>query len=202
MENNYFNIKEDDYNFYKKLITERFLNNPRMCLLFDKSKNNFYNKVFNLVNYCFLIAIKQRGVYITNNKKAIVLFYEQEKLKKSLDDYINFFKVIKNIPFFKLINVLKNEKEVNKHKLKAKNYIYVWFIAQDKEYKKIDSLIEINNVLFDLAKNSKLPVIFETSDTRLLHLYKRAGFEIYNKVKIRKQIIYFFTDKHTYKKLI
>ena len=200
MDNSSFNIKEEDHFFYKKLITERFLNNPRMSLLFSKEKKDFNKKVFRLINYCFSIAVKQKGVYVSNNKKTIVLFYEQEKFKKSLDDYIRFFNVIKSISFFKLKRVLKNEKEVKEHKLKLNNYIYVWFIAQDKNYKKLDGLVEINKMLFDLARKRKLPILFETSDYRLLNFYKKAGFDIYNQMVREGEIIYFFADKFTYEK--
>ncbi|WP_299680103.1 hypothetical protein [uncultured Tenacibaculum sp.] len=200
MGDSYFNIKEEDHFYYKKLITERFLYNPRMSLLFSKEKKDFNKKVFHLISYCFSIAVKQKGVYVSNNKKTIVLFYEQEKFRKSLGDYIRFFNVIKSISFLKLKRVLKNEKEVKEHKLKLSNYIYVWFIAQDKNYKKLDGLVEINKMLFDLARKRKLPILFETSDYRLLNFYKKAGFDIYNQMVREGEIIYFFADKLTCEK--
>lgn len=197
MENNNLQLSKAEITHYKRLISKRFLQNPRMSLLFNKNKKSFEKNVSNLVDYCFHLALKANGVYVTKNKQTIVLFYEQNQLKKSFGDYLRYLKVIKGIPISKLKNVMKSEKEVKENKLDLDNFIYVWFIAQDEAYEKIDGLIEINQKLLALSNKKQLPLMFETSDSRLLNFYTRAGFTMYNQLERGKETIYFFADKYT-----
>ena len=74
MDNNKFHLSEKEKKTYINLIAERFLTNPRMLLLFDnKNLTKYKNKVKKLVEYCFFIALRLDGVYVTKNKKTIGL---------------------------------------------------------------------------------------------------------------------------------
>ncbi|TMM31988.1 hypothetical protein FDT66_00550 [Polaribacter aestuariivivens] len=79
--------------------------------------------------------------------------------------------------------------------MKIDNYIYVWFIAQEKNYGKLDGLIEINKILINYSNKKNLPILLETSNIEVLNLYKRAGFRIYKTKKSNGEILYFFTNK-------
>jgi|JI6StandDraft_1071083.scaffolds.fasta_scaffold338522_2 hypothetical protein len=195
MENQNLSLSKQEIKFYINLITQRFLSNPRMTMLFNKNSNSFNKNVKNLVQYCFLLAYKNNGIYIAKNKKTIMLFYKK-KLKKNIFDHFRYLKVIIGISTLKLFKILKNEKLTNEAKIKLDNYIYVWFIAQEIGYGKLDGLIEVNNILFEISKNENLPILFETSDKNLLHLYNRAGFVIYNTLSIENQTINFFINKN------
>jgi len=197
MENKKLQLADTEILYYKQLISNRFMKNPRMALLFNKEKKSFKKNVFNLVDYCFNIALKANGVYVAKNKQTIVLFYEHNKLKKTFGDYYRYLKVASGVPIFNLKNVLRNEKEIKQHKLKLDNYIYVWFIAQKEGYGKLDGLTEISKMLAKLADTTKLPIIFETSDKRLIRFYKYAGFEIYNELERGGETIYFLADSNT-----
>jgi len=202
MENNSLQFSDTEILYYKELITNRFVRNPRMSLLFNKEKSNFRKNIFDLVSYCFRIALRINGVYVASNKKTIVLFYENSKLKKSFGDYLQYLKVIKGVPISNFKRVLRKEKEIKRRKLKLDNYIYVWFIAQEEGYGKLDGLQEINMMLSTLSKQKNLPILFETSDSRLLRFYKHVGFEIYDELVGEKETIYFFVDKNTLKSRI
>ncbi len=197
MENNKRQLSDAEILHYKKLISHRFVENPRMSLLFNKDKKSFKKNVFNLVNYCFQVALNTNGVYVAKNKKTIVLFYEHAKLKKTFSDYLRYLNVVRSIPISNLKNVLHNEKEIKRHKLKLDNYLYVWFIAQEEGYGKLDGLNEINKMLFKLSNERELPILFETSDIRLIRFYKHVGFDVYKKLKRGNETIYFFADKKT-----
>lgn len=200
MENNRLEFSKADVLHYKELIADRFVDNPRMSLLFDKSRKNFKKNVFNLVDYCFQIALNINGIYIAKNRKTIVLFYQHKKFKRTLADYLRYFRIIRTIPFFNFRKILANENEIKKRKLKLDNYIYVWFIAQERGYGKLDGLNEINKMLLNLSHISQLPILFETSDVRLINFYKHVGFDIYDKFTLSEETIYFFADKETLKK--
>ncbi|MDC9723530.1 MAG: hypothetical protein PSN34_12280 [Urechidicola sp.] len=199
MENNNQKLSKSTQLYYKQLITERFIDNPRMSLLFDNKRKNFKKNVFNLVNYCFTIALKLDGVFIARNKKTIVLFYEKNKFKKTLGDHFNYLKVVKGILLSNILKVLKNEKVVKKHQLKLDNFIYVWFIAQQKGYGGLDGLNEINKMLIKISKTSELPILFETSDNKLLNLYNHVGFKVYKELKGGEKTIYFLSNINSIK---
>tara|TARA_B110000908_G_C10199051_1_gene424444 strand:- start:237 stop:851 length:615 start_codon:yes stop_codon:yes gene_type:complete len=188
---------------YINLITERFLTNPRMSFLFDHQKGKkYYKSVQKLVEYCFHIALSLNGFYISKNKKTIVLFYEKKEFQRNKQDYLRYFKVLIRIKMRKLFIILGNEKKIKKNRLKIDNYIYVWFIAQEKEYRKLDGLIEINTMLFEYAKKKNIPILLETSNLAVLKLYKRAGFKVYKKQKTEEGTLYFFIDKFNLDKTI
>ncbi|MFT5890573.1 MAG: hypothetical protein ACI9Y7_000666 [Dokdonia sp.] len=197
MENKKPQFSDAEILHYKKLISTRFIENPRMSLLFNKDKKSFKKNIFNLVDYCFHVALNLDGVYVAENKKTIVMYYENTKLKKTLSDYYRYFKVVKGVPISNLKRILSNEKKIKRHKLKLDNYIYVWFIAQEEGYGELDGLNEINKMLFKLSNTTQLPILFEVSDIRLIRFYKHVGFDVYKKLVIGEETIYFFADKKT-----
>lgn len=168
-----------------------------MSLLFNKEKKSFKKNVFNLVDYCYNLALKANGVYVAENKKTIVLYYEKKKLKKSFGDYYRYLKVAKGISIFNLAAVLRSEKEIQNHKIKLDNYIYVWFIAQKEGYGKLDGLQEINQMLFTMSHKTNLPIVFETSDTKLIKYYKHIGYDVYKELERGDETVYFLADQDT-----
>lgn len=198
MEMSKLDLSKKEKTYYIDLITERFLDNPRMLFLFNnESEQKYYKCVKKLVEYCFYLALRLDGVYISKNKKTLVLFYEKNKFKQKYSDYIRYVKVLLNIKSRNIIEVLNNEKKIKENRIKLDNYIYVWFIAQEKKYGKLDGLTEVNNMLTNYCKNKNLPILLETSNLNVLNLYKRAGFKVYNVQKIKNNVIYFFADKLT-----
>ena len=192
-------LSKEEQSHYIQLISNRFLNNPRMALLFNKKKQSFSKNVYNAVRYCFQVALKNQGVYIAENKKTIVLFYEHQKLRKTFGDFCRYMKVVKGIPLKNIPKVLQNEKKIKANRLNYNNYIYVWFIAQEEGYRSLEGLNEINKMLFKMSNKSQLPILFETSDTRLLGFYKHVGFDVYRELENEEETIYFFSDKNTLK---
>lgn len=193
MENNFLLTSKGEAQHYKELITERFLGNPRMALLYDKGKPSFRSNVSSLVNYCYTIAERLNGVYVAKNKKSIVLFYEKKRFRKTLGDFFRYLRVARGIPLSNIGGVLRREKLIDKNKMQLDNYLYVWFIAQDAAYTKLDGLIEINTMLSAYAQNIGLPILFETSDKRLLRFYKHAGFDLYKTLEVDHETIYFYS---------
>lgn len=196
MENKKVTLSKKENKFYINLISERFLTNPRMLLLFNKEKN-YFKKVKTLVEYCFYLASKLDGLYIAKNKKTIILFYEKKHFKQNVFDCLRYFKILLNIKPKKILEILKNEKKIKAKKLKIDNYLYIWFIAQEKNYVKLDGLIEVNKMIFNYSNKKNLPILLETSNKELLNLYKRANFKVYDTLIVENEIIYFLADKFT-----
>jgi len=58
-------------------------------------------------------------------------------------------------------------------------------------------LIVKNKMLFSLSNTLKLPIIFETSDDKLLNFYKHVGYNVYKELVSGEKTIYFFADIKT-----
>lgn len=189
-----------DFDYYKNLLARRFLSNPRMGMVFGNRKSSLPRKVANFVNYCFDIASRLDGVFVASNRKTIVLFYEKKKFKKTWKDHMRYLGIALSIPVLKIPKVLKIEREIAQHRIQLDNYLYVWFLAQEEEYSKLDGLVEINKMLAAKAEDLGVPLVFETSDIRLLRFYDQAGYTRYAKLKRGDETTYFFVDDQTAEK--
>lgn len=178
-----------------KIVSERFEANPRVITLFDPKRDNFAQKVQNLINYCYHICKKLDGIYVSSNQKTIIFFYYKKDFRQSYDDYLRYAKMIFGIPCSKLWASIKREKLIKKRRPNLENYIYVWFLAQEKTHRGLGGLIEIQNFLFTKAMEYKLDILLETSNPDLIKLYERAGFKIYHVLIIKGEEIFFLTAK-------
>ncbi len=169
-----------------------------MVMLFGSPRSpSFSKKVERLVRYCFFLAKRCNGIYIARNKQTVALFYEKQKVKHRLADYMRYIKVVLDIGLYRLPAVLRRESMIARHKLKVSNYLYIWFIAQTAGYGRIDGLVEINNKMFELASHNRIPILMETSDERLLKLYCRAGFCVYDVIGTEDKKTYLLADRNT-----
>ena len=61
-----------------------------------------------------------------------------------------------------------------------RDYFYVWFLAQIKEEKGLTELVEAKNYILSKAIEFNLPIYIETTEERLLLMYRRIGFVFYD----------------------
>ncbi len=180
------------------LVSERFESNPRIKALFDKKDNCFKDNVRNLISYCFTLAYRLNGVFIASNQKTIIFHYEKKRFNQTIEDLFRYSKVILGIKLSKIYVNMRRERIIKKSRLSFPNYIYVWFLAQEKGYGRLDGLIEIQHFLFSEAIIKNLPILLETSNEDVVKLYQRASFKIYNEMIVDNETIYFlFADVDT-----
>lgn len=174
------------------LIVDRFIDNPRMQLIFEKTSYYYPQHVHDLVRYCYRIALRLGGVFESSNRKAITLYYRKSQFHRNIIDLLRYLKVALDIGIRNIPKVLKQEKTIALKRKPLKDYIYVWFLAQDRNYKRLDGLIEIRDHLIRLSKSSQLPILMETTNSALIKFYHRAGFLMYDMHQIGEEQIYFF----------
>lgn len=173
------------------IVSERFESNPRLKALFDINDSHYKTNVKNLINYCYNISERLNGIFVATNQKTIIFYFLKSEYGQSIADLWRYAKVILAIKIRKLWSSLKREQIIKKSRLSLPNYIYVWFLAQEKGYGRIDGLIEIQKFLFAEALEKNLPILLETSNEDVVKLYQRASFTIYNELEIFGEKIYF-----------
>lgn len=174
------------------LIAYRFLDNPRMKLLFDFKSYQYPAYVRYLIRYCYKIAQRLGGVFEASNKKTIMLYYRKSLFHRNLIDFFRYVRVALNIGIKNIPKIAKQEERIKQHRMDLKDYIYVWFLAQEHGYGKLDGLLEVRDHLLLLSHLYNLPILLETTNPDLIKLYSRAGFKQYEVQEIGNEKIYYF----------
>ena len=166
-----------------------FLHTDRMRSLIPKKGTSFPKGVQVVVAYIYFMVKKFGGIFISKNKSTYLLYYRKSERYSTFRDhlhylYMAFFVIgIRRLPKIfrrEKRNQLIRSKEIKKNK--DQDYLYVWLFAQRKEEKSIEGLLEAKNHIIQESITMNLPIYMETSNQRLVPMYKRAGFHFYDSV--------------------
>lgn len=162
------------------LVSTAFLNNPRIKS-FVGGDSTSIRKVKPIIEYAYEIVDRLGGIYYSTNEKTVIFYYQKSQFNKTWKDTFNYLKIIfKSIGLNRILPIYFREQNVKGLRAQDKDYLYVWFLAQDKDYHKLDGLREVNNHLIQKSEALGLPILIETTDKRNLIMYKRVGFKVYN----------------------
>ncbi len=171
-------------------LTSAFANNPRMRVLIGKTGKRFTKSLQFVILYCYFMVKKVNGIYSSTSKTTFLLYYKKSEFYFSWKDCLRYLHMaffiigFSRIPAaFKREKQIKSIRQKEKKKHKDHDFLYVWFLAQCKAYKKIDGLLEAKNHLIKTSKLLQIPIYMETTEERLLSMYKRMGFHFYNAYK-------------------
>lgn len=178
-----------DYQIIETLCSA-FKDNRRMQLLIGRV-NTFPQRLQTIVTYCFYLAKKIGGIVSSTCRNTHLVYYQKSKMYHSIGDSLRYLLVaLFAIRLTRLWTVFKREqrvKSIRKREISKQNerdYLYVWFLAQKKNYKRLDGLVEVKNHLIAEAKMLMLPIYMETTEHRLLPLYERVGFQFYHSLQL------------------
>lgn len=164
-----------------------FHDNGRMHALIGKKRNDFSKGIKAVISYCYFMVKKIGGTFRSKDQSTFLLFYRKSEHYFSFRDWLQYF----YLAFFvigvnRLGRVLKREKLIRKtralqiEKYQDQDFLYVWFLAQKKEYKGLDGLMEAKGYITSKGKKLNLPIYMETTEERLVPIYERFGFEFYD----------------------
>jgi len=158
------------------ILTEAFQYDPCLNWLIENVRNK--NKLKLIVDYVVDETLCTGHIYFTNDKKAVVLWKNENQEKFS-------FQFIKrNLSFLFKMGikcVIKNLKMGNvSHTYFPKNsryyYLYMIGVLNEAQGKGLASKL-INPILQD-SKLKNIPVFLETANPINVEIYKKKGFEI------------------------
>lgn len=173
-----------------QFLSEAFQNNKRMRILLGRKGNSFSHKIQIIISFCYFMVKKWGGIFYSKNQSTFLLFYRNSEHYFSLKNRIHYlYLAFFVIGIHRLPSIIRREKWIRKtrqlqlSKTSDNDFIYVWFLGQRKDYKKIDGLLEAKNYILQQARILQLPIYMETTDERLLIMYRRAGFKFYDCLK-------------------
>jgi len=158
------------------IIADTFKANPSVNVVIGNGGNH-QRKIQRLADYAFIKALNRGGAYVSQNNKGTALFFRSDIKVFSLKEIYYEVRFALSIPFKKVIQTLKRESYIKKHRA-YKNYYYFWFLGVQKGGEKAG--FELKDVAFKKAQKEQLPILLETSVERNVFVYERYGFEIYH----------------------
>ncbi|MDB2656429.1 hypothetical protein N9Y60_00080 [Crocinitomicaceae bacterium] len=159
-----------------QIITNTFDQNPSVNIVIG-SGGNRRKKIGRLGNYAFIKAFNRNGAYLSSNRKGAALCFESEAKGTNFAEFWAEFPFAISIPPKKVIQTLKRESYIKKHRFEGK-HLYFWFLGVEKDGGQ--AVFELKEHLFELSKQKQLPILLETSVERNRSVYERYGFEVYH----------------------
>lgn len=159
-----------------QIITNTFDQNPSVNIVIGSSGNR-RKKIGRLGNYAFIKAFNRNGAYLSSNRKGAALCFESEAKGTNFAEFWAEFPFAISIPPKKVIQTLKRESYIKKHRFEGK-HLYFWFLGVEKDGGQ--AVFELKEHLFELSKQKQLPILLETSVERNRSVYERYGFEVYH----------------------
>jgi hypothetical protein len=167
-------------------LCNAFKHNERVHALVGEYAN-FKRGVQILITHCYFMVKKLDGVFVAKNEATVLLYYQNSSHYYTFKDALRYVYLgLRIIGVQQLKTVILREKHVKqKRAVELKkhgetDYLYVWFLGQTAEEKSVEGLFAAKKHIFERAKALKLPIYMETSNQRLLPIYKRIGFEFYD----------------------
>jgi hypothetical protein len=172
-------MEKSDRDIIISIVSKAFEENPRIQAMMKK--RDPARSVRLMTEYAYDLVEKFNGVYLSEDKTTVLLYYKNSEYRMGITDYIKYGKMfIKAIRPSQLFPTLKREKYIKNLRPDYEDYIYVWILGSVQNKTSIRGLADIRNHLFGLSEKLNLPILIETTIEKLLKLYKYVGFEIYH----------------------
>jgi hypothetical protein len=159
-----------------RIIAATFDANPSVINIIGK-KGNRKKQLERLATFAFTKSLNRKGAFISKNKMGVAFFYKSSVKVFSLKEIYYEIRFALSIPFQKVIETLKRQAYLKKHRYQKENF-YFWFFGVEKGGDQAG--FELKDYLYQLSADEDLPIILETSIKRNKVVYLRYGFEIYH----------------------
>ena len=172
-------MEKSDRDIIISIVSKAFEENPRIQAMMKKKDPA--RSVRLMTEYAYDLIEKFNGIYLSEDKTTVLLYYKISEYRLGIIDYFKYGKMfLKAIRPSQLFPTLKREKYIKSLRPDYEDYIYVWILGSVQEKNSIRGLADIRNHLFGLSEKLNLPILIETTIEKLLKLYNYVGFEIYH----------------------
>lgn len=163
-----------------------------LCKSFDTNKSVNYvvkqdrkrkKRIRVLMDYSFEACWNFGEIYLSEDKKGVVLLLFPEKKKTNAPSVIRDIKLaIHCVGISNISKVLSREAKIKKYH--PKKLIYIWYIGIDPDFQSQGMGSSLLKSVVELSEEKKLPVYLETSNERNLNFYNKHFFEMYNSLHL------------------
>lgn len=162
--------------------------NARMQLISRKKGQALKRDIQLIVAFAYKAVKRYNGIIQATGRSAYLLYYQKSRFRLSLIDKIRYLQIaISVVGISRLRETLARERLVREIRSTARrrygdrDYLYVWFLAQQRT-RDISGLVELKQRIMALAHQRGIPIYMETTEERLVNVYRRIGFDFYQQV--------------------
>ncbi len=153
--------------------------NPKIQFLLGE--NNFPKKVRALAQFIYAISERRKAIYLSDDGNGLLIFMHSSAWRKNWRDFWDHcLMIVSAFEWSRLIQILKMEKELENHRPKDIEYLYVWVLGTKIEHQGGNQARELRDALFLKSTEMKLPIYAETAFDQNFIVYQRFGFESYH----------------------
>ncbi|TWI97605.1 acetyltransferase (GNAT) family protein [Mucilaginibacter frigoritolerans] len=153
----------------------------------DKRKE----RIKSLMNYSFEVCYRFGEVYISDNRQACALVLYPDKKKSTL--WLDLKLIFSAIGVAGISEAMEREKLI-KAKQPLIPFYYLWFIGVDPLYQHKGIGTKLLYELIADAKAQNRSVLLETSTLENLPWYEKAGFKVYDELRL-SYTLYFLSHQ-------
>lgn len=182
------------------ILEKAFITSPGVTWMLKK-RNRKSLRVF--LSAFFEEACTKKGAYLTSDNNGVVLFYQLQNQRTSLMCFLK-----KLYMFLFIMGPIKGWRAIKYKKMiddiRPKSGWFGWLVATDLDAADTKAAYEIKQDMFKLADQTNEPIFLETTQPRVMVLYKAAGYYEYAKIKHPYEDIYVWfmrRDPHTFRKV-
>ena len=135
-----------------------------------------------MARYAFEFGMRRKGVHLTDDGLGVAIIFEYGKVSMNLREYLMQLGLgLKAFTIARSLMVDKLEKEIRKRRPGNVKFLYLWFFGVANEALGTNDARELMKHIFKLSAEQKIPIYLETSIKRNSIIYKRYGFEEYDR---------------------
>jgi ribosomal protein S18 acetylase RimI-like enzyme len=172
--------KYSDKQWIVDTLTEAFIDNLSVKFVVKQDQKRDQRLRY-LMDYSFEVCWNWGEVYVTEDKKGVVLFVLPHKKKNIFKAATLDIKLaLKTVGLKQTFKVLSRESMIKKHHPKHPFY-YLWFIGISPESQGKGFGSKLMEEIVAESEKRNYPIYLETSTLRNLPFYKKFQFETYHK---------------------
>ena len=140
-------------------------------------------RIHRLMEYTFEMCLLNGEIFISNDKKVVVLFLNRRHTKTTFHTiWIDLKLSLGAIGISRTSKVLKKENAIKK--LYPQNdFMYLWYIGVDPEHQGKGAGCALMQEITALADERKQDIYLETSIENNLSFYSQCGFHVYTELE-------------------
>lgn len=154
-------------------------------------KSNNLGKIKILFNYIVEEAFRIGEIYFNEDKSGVVLLTSSEKEQMSVNLIIRFIKTAYRLGIRSVYQILRVNNTLHSFYPKSISYYHLAFIGvlPEKQGQGIGS--QLLSFVIAKAEKRNLPIYLETAKMSNVEIYKKRGFEVYDSVTLKTEIMFF-----------